>query len=197
MVNFKEEIANDVLKSHNVRDELKQLTVETRKRIQSHDEKPFAVGLLNVTGELNVGTIIRTAALFGAENIFVFGRKEIDNRSHVGAINYVNMHYIKCMDENLEFDTTVIRQVLENNNYWPFFVEQNGIPLNNVDFNIPDPYKICIMLGNEGRGIPQKVLDMTFLKPISIPQFGVMRSHNVSVAAGIVMYEMCKARRWI
>jgi 23S rRNA (guanosine2251-2'-O)-methyltransferase len=197
MVNYKEEIAKDILKSHNVKDEYKELQVETRKRIQSHDERPFAVGLLNVTGELNVGTIIRTAALFGAENIFIFGRKEVDNRSHVGAINYVNIEFVPCMNDKLEFDTSIIRKILEKNNYWPYFVEQNGTPVNQVNFNIPAPNKVCLIFGNEGRGIPKKVLDMTFLAPISIPQLGVMRSHNVSVAAGIVMWEMCKQKGWI
>jgi tRNA G18 (ribose-2'-O)-methylase SpoU len=196
-VNFKEEIAKDVLNSHNVKDEYKQLQVETRKRIQSHDERPFAVGLLNVTGELNVGTIIRTAALFGAERIFIFGRKEIDNRSHVGAINYVNIEFVKCMDENLNIDLKILKTVMVRNNYWPIFIEQGGTDISKCDFELPEPGKPCLIFGNEGRGMPEEIWHMAFCSIISIPQVGVMRSHNVSVAAGIAMWEMSKKRGWI
>ena len=198
MINYKEEIKKDVLNSHNVRDEYKNSPVGIRKIIQTSESKPFAVGLLNVTGELNIGTIIRTAALFGAENIFVFGRKEIDNRSHVGAINYVNIQFIKCLNDDLSFDIEKIRQIIFKYDYIPTFIETTGSSLTEKHWDKNQEWKPCLIFGNEGKGIPETVIKaFHFNDIISIPQLGVMRSHNVSVAAGIVMWEMSKQKGWL
>ena len=60
----------------------------------------------------------------------------------------------------------------------------------NVDDNVPRP-RFAIILGNEVKGVHQEVIDHSD-GCIEIPQYGTKHSMNVSVTAGIVIWEMFK-----
>ena len=91
MVNYAK-INKETLSNHfNVRDEFKDNTVAENVAICNRDRLKFSVGCINVTGDLNIGMMIRSACLFGAENFYIFGRNKFDKRSTVGAENYINI----------------------------------------------------------------------------------------------------------
>ena len=75
-------------------------------------------------------------------------------------------------------------EIIELYGYTPVCIEQGGENIKECKF----PEKPCFIFGNEGDGIPDEILNSCRYK-IEIPQFGVLRSLNVSTAAGIVMYE--------
>jgi tRNA G18 (ribose-2'-O)-methylase SpoU len=70
-------------------------------------------------------------------------------------------------------------------------VEQtfNSTSIINLPFNLPLP--IAIILGHEIKGVDDKILEMVNIA-VEIPQWGTKHSLNVSVAAGITMWEVVK-----
>ena len=73
---------------------------------------------------MNIGMSIRSAAVFGCSDIWIVGKKSYDGRSCVGSDNYIRKHKVDSIDE--DFFT---QQGIQ-----PFFIEQGGIPLDDMDF---------------------------------------------------------------
>jgi len=176
----------------NVRDELKHLSHE--EHLQLHDESrlPYAVACINLTGDLNVGSIIRSAAMLGCETVFVYGRKKFDRRGVVGAHKYQNVEQIsidlpnELGDFPPDISYEILVQTLDSLGYTPFGLETGGTRIDQIDFQeVNSP---CIVVGNENMGLPQYLRDC--LPLVSIPQTGVMRSLNVGVSAAIAMSEI-------
>ena len=165
------------------------------------DRHPFAVCILNVTGELNVGTIVRSALLTGARQVVIIGRRKYDKRGAVGSQNYIEVERIEGLrDDGLTIDPDVFWGWMAKNGYKPVFVEQGGTPLNTIDWYnwvmSMQPLLPCIVLGNENRGIQDDILYARNSRIASIPQRGVIRSYNVASSAAIVMYDMIRGMRW-
>jgi len=176
----------------NVRDELKHLSHE--EHLQLHDESrlPYAVACINLTGDLNIGSIVRSAALLGCETVFIYGRKKFDKRGLVGAHNYQRIEQITIdlPDELGDFppdiNYEILIQTLEGLGYTPFGLETGGARIDQMAFTeIVSP---CIVVGNENMGLPDYLRKK--LPLVSIPQSGVMRSLNVGVSAAIAMSEI-------
>lgn len=172
--------------SFNVADEYKHLSLEDLKHTATARQLPFAVALANITGDLNVGVIIRTACVMGAAKVFVFGRKKYDRRSTVGAHHYIEvLPYDVTTDTNM-LDWDAALQTIRVNGYTPVLVEQGGAPLHTLDVTRYHP--LCLVFGAEDYGIPAAIRQQ---EPCySIPQQGVVRSLNVSTAAGIAMWHI-------
>lgn len=182
----------------NVHDQYKHLSVEELKEICRSEQNPFSVCLLNVTGDLNVGVSIRSASLMGAERVFVFGRRKFDNRSLVGADKYIEVVKLDGMNENLEIVPEEFEKFLHSSGYLPVFVELGGLELGKFcwrdQLTVKDSFlKPMFIFGNEGMGIPEKILEIgnkfEHSFRVSIPQKGVLRSFNVSAAANIIGWD--------
>ena len=179
-------------KELNVRDEFKHLSHEEHLELHDDSRLPYAIACINLTGDLNVGSIIRSAAMLGCETVFIYGRKKFDKRGLVGAHNYQRIEYITIdiPDEMGDFppdlNYEILIQTLDGMGYTPFGLETGGARIDQMDFReIQSP---CIVVGNENMGLPDYL--RTRLPLVSIPQSGVMRSLNVSVAAAIAMAEI-------
>ena len=88
-------------------------------------------------------------------------------------------------------------------NWTPVFVEQGGIDIRTVHWPRPDcsasPARPLLVMGNESSGIPRDFMDTVMREnkdaiKVSIPQWSVLRSMNVAMAAGIAMWEVRKSR---
>ena len=66
MVNYSDITKQTASEMYNVRDEYKVNTYEQNIAISLSEQRRFSVGCINITGELNVGMMIRSACLFGA-----------------------------------------------------------------------------------------------------------------------------------
>ena len=138
--NFKEEIAKDMAQSgFNVHDNLKNLSVPELRKICDSDRLPFAMCLLNVTGDMNCGSLIRTACLFGAEKVSVVGRRKFDRRGLVGSNNYILairngnsiVGYRKPMlvlgNENRGIPSNILNTYKEYNDSFVVSIPQKGV----------------------------------------------------------------------
>lgn len=146
---------------------------------------PFAVCIVNVTGDLNTGIIVRTASLMGAECVIVAGRRIYDKRSTVGAQNYIPVHRVDCLVDETTVDYDAVERTITQLGYTPVCVEHGGTLVRKFDFRSVD--RPCLIFGNEGFGLPEEFTSRH--RCVSIPQRGVLRSFNVSSAAAIVIDE--------
>lgn len=193
-----QELANaDVsaaMSEHNVIDSVKGWPIHDRKAYSQAQSLDFEVAILNVTGELNVGNIIRTASLCGARRVHILGRRKYDKRGSVGASNYIDVRRVDLMEDEENLDLDAVSDYFSIKNLFPVFVEQThrSLGLNQAaleyfqraaqDANA-DP---CFVFGNEGRGIPEDLTRGSVA--LQLNQRGVMRSHNVGSTAAIVLY---------
>lgn len=178
----------------NVRDQYKTYNLDELREVCRQDQLPFAVCALNITGDLNVGVMLRSASLFGAEKFFILGRRKYDKRTTVGAQNYIDLERITCLKDQVTIDGDAAIDVIEDAGYAPVAVEgpnpyRTPVDVRKVDWKSWTKNKPCLIFGNEGDGIPETILKRVD-HVVSIKQRGVLRSFNVSTSAGVVMYEI-------
>lgn len=149
---------------------------------------PLVVVLDEVRSLNNVGSVFRTSDAFLVEAIYLCGitatppHPEI-HKTALGAEDTVNWQYFE--------KTTDAVALLKSNGYKVYSIEQveNSVMLDVLKIN-PDE-KYAIVFGNEVKGVQQDVVNMCD-GTIEIPQFGTKHSLNVSVTAGIVIWDLFK-----
>jgi tRNA G18 (ribose-2'-O)-methylase SpoU len=202
---FREKCLQESNSEHNVRDKYKYLSVEDRKQTTRDSSFPFWVMSLNVTGDLNVGTMMRSAHLFGAEKFVLWGRRKIDNRSLVGAANYTEILKVSAIDPDLNIEVDQFEFFCEQNKLVPFFIEQGGENVfcfdwkNAIDQVFETNRKPVLIIGTENSGIPKEMLSIGCDLQghiLTIPQRGVIRSHNASMAFAAVASNMISSMGW-
>jgi tRNA G18 (ribose-2'-O)-methylase SpoU len=195
MVNYKKIIEKTSSEMFNVADVYKQNSYEENVQIQKSASRKFSVGAINITGCLNIGVMIRSACLLGAENFYIFGRRSFDKRSTVGAENYINIVQYSY-DDPMTADEQMARDIQElnhDNKHYVVLCEQDGEVLRGK-YNwrgIEHPWHPLFLFGSESHGIPTTVSALGFPK-VSIPQVGVLRSFNVSAAMNIIVWDYIK-----
>lgn len=191
MINYKKIITETNSQMFNVRDEFKNNSVEENVAVCNRDSLPFSVGVINVTGCLNVGMMIRSACLMGAENFYIFGRNKFDKRSTVGAENYINIvQYV--FDDPIHADmqiATKLQELEKMMKYTTVLCDTGGLELsrNTSWTSLKDTHPL-FLFGSESHGLPNAVSNSFNIK-VSIPQRGVLRSFNVSAAMNIIVWD--------
>jgi 23S rRNA (guanosine2251-2'-O)-methyltransferase len=163
--------------------ELHRITIEDFKK---SSKLPFIVVLDNVRSAHNVGSVFRTSDAFLVESICLCGitstppDKEI-RKTALGATESVEWQYFN--------NTLDAISLLKNNNYKIIAIEQTDKSISLNDFEITRNDKYALIFGNEVKGVEQKIIDLCDYS-VEIPQFGTKHSFNISVCAGIVLWEM-------
>jgi 23S rRNA (guanosine2251-2'-O)-methyltransferase len=175
----------------NVSDNLKTLTVEQLKERSENDRLPFAILLLNLEHDLNIGNCIRTAHLLGAERVIILGNSKVDTRACVGSQNYTNVVKRKILEH--EDLIEVFWGLMSSYNYCPWIIEKNNFSMSieKMNFYYESQKKYCLVFGNENKGIPVE-FEQENVDFFHIEQRGVLRSLNVSSACAIATYEFTK-----
>lgn len=173
---------------YNVHTPFQHLPTETCRIAASKLALPVGLLLLNLDGNMNIGMSIRTAAVLGCSTVWVVGKRAYDRRSEVGARNYITVHRIKEIEDPSRFFDSI--------GWQPILVEQGGLPVEDYKFSLTSATKpIVFIMGSESHGIPASWLAALSDSPrLSISQYGLVRSLNVSAAASIILYEY--TRQW-
>lgn len=166
-------------------EELNRLDVESFKTTK---KIPLTVILDNVRSMHNVGAVFRTADAFIVEKIILCGitpqppHREI-HKAALGATESVDWQYYTSVSEAVTDLKTLKYEVLG--------IEQTSDSQVITDYGIDNSKKYALVLGNEVDGISDEILPLCdgFLE---VPQLGTKHSLNVSVCAGIVMWEFFK-----
>lgn len=165
----------------NIKDQLQGLDLS---EIRAQQPKfGFAIALLNIDGGLNIGSMIRSAVIFGADKVYLIGGRRFDRRSTVGSHNYIEIEHIPISE-----DDPMLLGKIKDDGYTPVAIEQGGANISEIA-NLENP---CFLFGAESRGLSKNITDRC--NCYEIPQYGVLRSLNVSSAASIVLYEFTKGK---
>lgn len=156
------------------------------EEFKQSEKIPLVVVLDNVRSMHNVGSVFRTADAFLISGIWLCGytpkppHRDI-NKTALGATETVSWQYAATTIEAVA--------ALKAEGYRVFAVEQveKSIPLQ--EFSFGDSEKIAVIFGNEVTGVDAEVV-RNCDGCIEIPQFGMKHSLNISVAAGIVLWEL-------
>jgi len=141
----------------------------------------------NITDPHNVGAIIRSCDQFGAALVIIpehksasnIGGNDVIGRTSAGASAWVPVAIVN----------NLVRAVdqLKKAGFWIYGADAGGQDCRKIDF----PQKSVIVMGSEGTGISQ-LLEKQCDTIVSIPTCGKIDSLNVSVAAGVLLYEISR-----
>ena len=149
---------------------------------------PLIVVLDDVRSLHNVGSVFRSGDAFRVEAVYLCGitatppHPEI-HKTALGGEDSVAWRYFPTATEAIES--------LHNDGFFVYRIEQveGSTKLQNLQLDTDKRY--AIVLGNEVKGVHQEVVDMSD-GCLEIPQFGTKHSLNVSVTAGMVIWEVAK-----
>jgi 23S rRNA (guanosine2251-2'-O)-methyltransferase len=167
-------------------EELNRLSVEEFK--QTH-KIPLVIVLDNVRSMNNIGSVFRTADAFLVKKIYLCGitatppHKDI-HKTALGATESVEWQYFE--------NTLDVIKTLHAEGYLILAVEQAESSYILGEFK-PDKEKpVAVIFGHEIRGVQQDVVNACD-GVLEVPQFGTKHSLNISVCAGIVIWELAKS----
>lgn len=162
--------------------EMNRLTVEEFKEA---DKLPLVVVLDEVRSLHNIGAVFRTADAFLVNKIYLCGITATPpnaemHKTALGAENSVDWKYFGKTEDAVE--------ELHNEGYTVLSIEQCEGSTMLGEINLEKDKKYAIIMGNEVKGVKQEVVNISD-GCIEIPQYGTKHSLNVSVTAGIVLWE--------
>ena len=169
--------------------EMSRLSIEEFKEAE---KLPLIVVLDDVRSLYNVGSVFRSADAFRIEAIYLCGitatppNAEI-HKTALGGEDSVDWKYFERTEDAVED--------LHKKGVFVYSVEQveHSTKLHTLNLNAESTTNnshYAIIMGNEVKGVKQSVVDMSAC--LEIPQFGTKHSLNVSVTAGIVIWEFAK-----
>jgi tRNA G18 (ribose-2'-O)-methylase SpoU len=165
---------------------MEELNRLSNEEFEGAEKLPLVVVLDNIRSQHNVGSVFRTSDAFRVAEIYLCGitatppNKEIQ-KSALGATDSVKWSYSEATEKAIE--------KLKTDGFFVVGIEQTH---NSVDIMGKEIFfenkKTAVVFGNEVFGIEDSVLDLCDAI-IEIPQHGTKHSLNVSVCAGIVIWE--------
>lgn len=164
-------------------DELERLSKDA---YQTAEKSPLVVVLDNVRSMHNVGSVFRTCDAFLVEKIYLCGftpcppHREIQ-KTALGATETVAW---ESADSTKELILT-----LKESGFTIFAIEQTHDSIALDQFIPTAKSKIALVFGNEAEGVDEVVINHCD-GAIEIPQFGSKHSFNISVSAGIVLWDV-------
>lgn len=166
-------------------EELERLSVE---QFKDADKTPITIILDDIRSLNNIGSVFRTADAFLIEKIILCGitatppNKEI-HKTALGATETVDwLHYENVADAITE---------LKEKNYKVFAIEQVEGAEFLGNFQVEKNQSYALVFGNEVFGVSDTAIKLCH-GSIEIPQLGTKHSLNISVSAGIVIWDLFK-----
>lgn len=162
--------------------ELNRISAEEFKKA---DKLPLVVVLDNIRSLHNIGAVFRTSDAFRVERICLCGITAVPphpemHKTALGAEFTVDWEYVDNAVNAVDN--------LRAQGYKVYSVEQAEGSVMLEQLQLDPAGKYAVVLGNEVKGVQQEVIDHSD-GCIEIPQYGTKHSLNVSVAAGIVIWE--------
>lgn len=168
--------------------EIEAIEYVSLDKIMNKKDKNLIVVCDQLEDPHNLGAILRTCDAVGVDGVIIGKHRSVGLSSTVakvstGAMSVVDVHQA----------TNIVNALkeLKDNGYWVVAAE-NAIDAQSYD-EFPVDMPIVLVLGSEGRGISRLVLESADIKT-TIPMTGTVNSLNVSVAAGIMLFEINRRR---
>ena len=176
---------NDIIMRKLKITELNRISIEEFKEA---DKLPLVVVLDDIRSLHNIGSVFRTADAFPIECIYLCGITATPphpemHKTALGAEFTVDWKYVNNAVETVDN--------LRSEGYVVYSVEQAEGSIMLDELTLDRSKKYAVVMGNEVKGVQQEVIDHSD-GCIEIPQYGTKHSLNVSVTAGIVIWDLFK-----
>ena len=168
--------------------ELNRLSAEQYKKTE---KLPLVVVLDNIRSCNNIGSFFRTSDALLVQKICLCG---ITATPPNAEIHKTALDAEKTVEWEYFAETEEVVRNLQAEGYKVFAIEQVENSIKLPDFNPLLNEKLAVVFGNEVKGVQQKVVNICD-GSIEIPQFGTKHSFNVSVSAGIVLWDISQKMR--
>ncbi|MBO6077713.1 MAG: TrmH family RNA methyltransferase [Bacteroidaceae bacterium] len=167
--------------------ELGRIDIE---QFKNSKKLPLTIILDDVRSLYNVGSVFRTSDAFRIERIILCGITATPDNS------LVEIHKTALgAEESVEWiysnDCVSVVKDLNDKGYITVAVEQVEGSHKLDEFKVQQGSSYALVLGNEVKGVNQDVVDICKMS-LEIPQYGTKHSLNVSVTAGVVIWEFYK-----
>jgi tRNA G18 (ribose-2'-O)-methylase SpoU len=170
---------------------LEELNRPTVEEYKNQEKLPVVVVLDDIRSAMNVGSVFRSSDAFAIEKICLCGisakppHREI-TKTAIGATESVDWQYyaniVDCLEDLKDQDYTLLG------------IEQTDSSGFLTEIKFERNTQNAIVLGNEVNGVSNDCLSLVDIF-IEIPQYGTKHSLNVSVCAGIVLWELNRQMR--
>lgn len=152
------------------------------------EKLPLIVVLDDIRSLYNVGSVFRSSDAFRVEAIYLCGITACPpdpqiHKTALGGEDSVNWKYFENTEDAVK--------ELHDKNYFVYSIEQVEGSTKLQNLQLTKDRKYAVIFGNEVKGVKQNVVDASD-GCLEIPQFGTKHSLNVSVTAGIVVWEFAK-----
>lgn len=160
----------------------------SEEKFREQEKFPLVVILDSIRSLNNIGSFFRTCDAFNVEKIYLCGITAIPphrdiNKTAIGATESVIWEYVE--------DIVALCEKLKSEGYSLCTIEQTEQTTLLQNIHQFSDEKFALVFGNEVDGVNQEIVDMSN-HVIEIPQFGTKHSLNVSVCAGVVLWEFAK-----
>ena len=154
---------------------------------EERGEEPFIILLDGVTDPHNLGAIVRSAECAGAHGVILPERRAAGlgpaaAKAAAGALDCIPIARVKNLNRTID--------ELKERGVWVIGTAMNGEDALDTDLSGP----IALVVGSEGDGISHLTLQKCD-RVVTLPMTGQIESLNASVAAGVMMYEIVRARK--
>jgi tRNA G18 (ribose-2'-O)-methylase SpoU len=160
----------------------------SEEQFKEQEKFPLVVILDSIRSLNNIGSFFRTCDAFNVEKIYLCGitatppHRDI-NKTAIGATESMTWEYVE--------DIVELSKKLKSDGYSICTIEQTEKTTFLQNINNFSDEKFALVFGNEVDGVNQEIVDLSNYV-IEIPQFGTKHSLNVSVCAGVVLWEFSK-----
>ena len=153
---------------------------------KSEKENSLVLILDSITDPHNLGAILRSADQFNIDLVILPLKRSAADNSTVRKISSGASEYVPQAIENLSRTVDILKKY----RFWVYAADMAGQDLWNFDLK----GRTALILGSEGKGV-SRILKEKSDSLINIPAYGHIDSFNVSVAAGILMYEAIRQQK--
>jgi tRNA G18 (ribose-2'-O)-methylase SpoU len=141
----------------------------------------LAIAVMNLANETNVGSLIRTASAANIKEVVIVGRNKWNKGAATGAHSKIKVIKMRTSDEFIEY--------CREHDYNIISIEIGQDSRNIFNYQYPD--NPMLVVGNEGTGIPQKILENS-VDRVYMPQYGGVECLNAAVAGSVAIYDWVK-----
>ncbi len=147
-------------------------------------ENNLIIALDGLEDPHNLGAILRTADAAGVSGVILPKHRSVRLNSTVAKVSTGAIFTVRCVEVT---NLVMTLKELKKAGYWVFGAEVSKDSQNYTDikYNMP----VVLVLGSEGQGLSRLVKE-TCDSLIQIPMLGTINSLNVSVSAGIIVYQI-------
>lgn len=160
---------------------------EIMESCENSERDPLVVILDEITDPHNLGAIIRTCEAAGANGVIIPKRRSATvthtvHKTSAGATTYMKVAKVTNIVQTIE--------TLKDNGFWIYGADgQADTAYTDIDYS----GKVCLVIGNEGKGISQSVKKHCDMLSY-IPMYGKTESLNASTSAAVYIYEVLRSR---